>query len=193
MSTSVRYVFSLFTLMATAPICSTQHAAANSGDRGSSPSHDFDFLVGSWTVDHRKLVHRLAHDNRWQSFHGTCVMHTLLGGTANVDDNVLDVPGATYRAASLRAYDAATGNWSIWWLDSRNPDHLDAPVIGRFHEGVGTFYAEDTLEGRPILVRFIWSDITSNSAKWQQAFSPDHGKTWETNWIMEFRRVTTQQ
>lgn len=120
-------------------------------------------------------------------------MHTLLGGTANVDDNVLDVPGATYRAASLRAYDAATGNWSIWWLDSRNPDHLDAPVIGRFHEGAGTFYAEDTLEGRPILVRFIWSDITSNSAKWQQAFSPDHGKTWETNWIMEFRRVTTQQ
>jgi hypothetical protein len=70
---------------------------------------------------------------------------------------------------------------------------LDPPVVGAFRNGVGTFSANDTLNGRPIVVRYIWSDITRTSAKWQQAFSDDGGKTWETNWIMEFHRLLPAQ
>ena len=158
-----------------------------------SAEHDFDFLVGSWTVEHRRLKHRLAHSSEWETFSGTCHTWRVLGGQGDIDDNFLQAPAGSYRAVTMRSFDPATKSWSIWWLDSRNPHHLDPPVVGKFLDGVGTFFANDTFDGRPIVVRFIWSDITANSAKWQQAFSADGGKTWETNWVMEFHRVAEGQ
>ena len=113
-----------------------------------------------------------------------------MGGYALVDDNVLEFPPASYRAAGLRSFDAKSGQWSIWWLDSRTPlGPLDPPVRGRFQDGVGTFLADETFNGKPIRVRFTWSKITPTSAHWEQAFSPDGGATWETNWVMDFRRT----
>ena len=92
------------------------------------------------------------------------------------------------KAAAFRRFDRETGLWSIWWHDARS-SLLDPPVKGRFEDGVGRFFAEDTLDGRPIRVRFVWSDITSDSARWEQAFSPDGGASWEVNWIMTFERA----
>jgi hypothetical protein len=149
---------------------------------------DFDFLVGDWTVRHRRLKERLAGCTEWDEFRGTCSLRPLLDGQANVDDNVLEMPSGTYRAASIRAYDPATKQWSIWWLDSRRPHELGAPVVGAFKDGTGTFFADDVCDGQPIRVRFLWTDITAVGARWQQAFSRDGGATWETNWIMEFER-----
>src|SRR5262249_40915708 len=126
----------------------------------------------------------------WEIFSGTCQAWLVLGGEGNVDDNVLETPAGTYRAISMRSFDPQTKSWSIWWVDSRSPHDLDPPVVGGFRNGIGTFFAKQTFNGKPIVVRYIWSDITPNSAKWQQAFSDDGGKTWETNWIMEFHRVS---
>jgi hypothetical protein len=152
--------------------------------------HDFDFLIGEWQVKHRKLKERLANSNEWIEFEGTCHNYPLIDGWANVDENLFKVPGAAYRGVGLRSYDPKSGQWAIWWLDGRNPfGDLDPPVKGRFANGVGTFYADDTLRGKTVKVRFMWSQITPTSAHWEQAFSPDGGKTWETNWTMEFRRV----
>jgi hypothetical protein len=151
--------------------------------------HDFDFFVGSWRVQHRRLKERLANSHEWLQFDGTTVAQLLLGGSGNVDDNELNMPGDPYRAVTLRAFDAKTGEWSIWWLDSRSPrGPLDPPVRGRFKDGVGTFYADDTFNNKRIRVRFIWSKITATSCHWEQAFSPDGGKSWETNWEMDFTR-----
>jgi hypothetical protein len=155
--------------------------------------NDFDFLVGQWSVRHRRLKERLAGCTEWEEFPGTCSLRPLLDGQANVDDNVLELPSGTYRAASIRAYDPATDRWSIWWLDSRHPHDLGTPVVGAFKHGTGTFFADDVLDGQPIRVRFLWTDITPASARWQQAFSNDGGATWETNWIMEFQRVEFQR
>jgi hypothetical protein len=66
---------------------------------------------------------------------------------------------------------------------------VDPPLRGAFRDGVGSFYADDTFNGQPIRVRFIWSHITSISARWEQAFSSDQGVTWETNWVMDFERA----
>ncbi|MGA2646630.1 MAG: hypothetical protein ABSF15_18105 [Candidatus Sulfotelmatobacter sp.] len=114
-----------------------------------------------------------------------------MGGYANVDDSVFEVPGGTYRGVATRSFDAKTGQWSIWWLDSRTPlGPMDAPVRGGFHNGVGTFYAnDDTEDGKPVRTRLLWSEITPTSGHWEQAQSTDGGKTWETDWIMDLKRV----
>lgn len=153
-----------------------------------STSADFDFLAGRWHVHHRRLRERLAGCNEFQTFEGTCSTQFLLGGKGNVDDNVLNLPGGTYRAASLRVFDAHTRRWAIWWLDDRNPHVLDTPVIGGFERGVGTFYADDVIDGRPTRIRFRWADTRSAAPRWEQAFSPDAGHTWEVNWTMTFTR-----
>lgn len=159
-----------------------QAAAARSG------VHDFDFLVGEWRVRHRYLR---ASTNEWSETDGTCSNRKLMDGWANLEEHLLNAPSGAYRAVALRSYDAKTGQWSIWWLDGRYPaGPLDPPVKGRFENGVGTFYGDDTLNGKPIRKRFIWSQITPTSARWEQAFSSDSGKTWETNWVMEFRRAS---
>ena len=152
--------------------------------------HDFDFLVGHWRVHHRKLKERLANSHEWIEFEGTLFSQPLMGGYANVDDDVFEVPIGTYRGVAPRSFDAKSGMWSIWWMDSRTPPApLDPPVRGSFQNGAGTFYADDTYNGKPIRMRFIWSQITPNSCHWEQAYSPDGGKTWETNWVQDLKRV----
>lgn len=152
-------------------------------------AHDFDFLPGSWRVHHRRLRHRLAGSDEWEEFEGSSEVRPILGGAGFVDDNVIELPAGTYRSISLRTYDPATDSWSIWWLDGRTPSRLDPPMIGRFDGGVGTFMGEDTFDGRPILVRFLWSNVTEHAADWEQAFSPDGGRTWEVNWRMALTRA----
>lgn len=153
------------------------------------PVHDFDSHFGSWRARHRRLKERLANSTEWIEFDGTCVMRPLLGGVANMDDNFFNRPGGAYRGVSLRAFDPKTRTWAIWWLDSRFPHTIDVPVIGSFKDGVGAFLADETFNGRPIKVRFLWSNITPNARQWEQAFSPDGGRTWETNWVTYFTRA----
>lgn len=162
---------------------------ATQGKPNLSGLHDFDFLVGNWHGHHRKLKEKLANSHAWEEFDGTLSMRKLMDGHANVDDNVFNTPEGTYRGVGLRSYDTKTGQWAIWWLDGRDPfGELDPPVKGHFENGVGTFYATDTLRGKPIRVRFVWSRITPTTAHWEQAYSADDGNTWEVNWTMDFTR-----
>lgn len=172
-----------------AAACASPRATTETATMDHSNERDFDFLHGSWRVLHRRLRRRLADSDEWQEFDGTCTAQPILGGRGNMDDNLLNAPTGAYRAVSFRAYDTTTNRWAIWWLDGRTPLSLDVPVIGAFEHGVGTFYADDTLDGRPVRVRFRWTDTQASSPQWEQAFSPDEGKTWETNWTMRFVRA----
>lgn len=151
-------------------------------------ARDFDFLFGSWNVRHRRLRKRLAGSDDWAVFDGDSTTQPTLGGSGNLEDNLIRLPEGAYRAVALRSYDAASGRWTIWWLDGRSPHQLDVPVVGRFEHGVGTFLADDTFEGRPIKVRFLWLRSDTNNCRWEQAFSADAGESWETNWTMDFAR-----
>jgi hypothetical protein len=153
-------------------------------------SHDFDFLIGNWRVSHRRLRERLAGCSEWEAFDGTSVMQRTLGGQGNFDDNLINLPSGPYRAVSIRAFDARTRQWAIWWLDGRYPHTIDVPMVGGFEGGIGSFYADETFNGRPVRVRFRWTGTDTASPQWEQAFSPDGGKTWEVNWTMRFARVS---
>ena len=162
----------------------------NQAESAASGLHDFDFLVGKWQAHHRRLKQRLADSHEWVEFEGTLVNEQLMGGYSNTDDTVLSVPGAPYRGLALRSFDPKTQQWSIWWLDGRTPsDPLDPPMVGGFHNGVGTFYGEDMVKGKRVRARFLWSNITPTTCHWEQAASPDEGKTWETNWVQDITRV----
>ena len=154
-----------------------------------APPADFDFMIGHWTVSHRRLNRRLVGCTDWTEFAGTSSTRKILGGFGNVEDNVLHFPEGSVHAAAVRSYDPTSKSWAIWWLDVRSPHHLDVPVIGRFEHGVGSFFAEDALEGQPIRVRFLWHPNPGAQPRWEQAFSPDGGRTWEVNWVMHFQRV----
>lgn len=162
--------------------------AATIGAPPAGDVRDFAFLVGRWTVHHHRLKARLAGSNEWEDFPGTLANWTTLGGQGNVGDNVMEAPAGTIRGLGIRSFDVKTSQWSVWWLDTRNPT-INPPMKGGFQEGVGTFLADDTFNGRPIKVRVRWSQITPTSAHWEQAYSADGGTTWEINWTSDFTRV----
>lgn len=150
---------------------------------------DFDFIIGDWRVLHERLNSRLNGCSEWTRFDGHTSTRKILGGWGNVEDNLLHLPTGDYRAVAMRSFDVATGQWAIWWLDGRAPHALDTPVRGSFENGVGHFYSDDQFDGRPIRVRFTWSIGADGHPCWEQAFSPDGGATWETNWRMQFIRI----
>ncbi len=153
-----------------------------------SSERDFDFLIGDWSVLHRRLRRRLAGDTEWDEFTGPASARKILGGLGNFDEISLPLPSGAYAGATVRLFNPATRLWSIYWMDSRNPV-LDPPMVGKFSDGRGLFYGDDRLDGRAIRVRFIWTPITAQSCRWEQAFSEDEGRSWETNWVMSFTRA----
>ena len=150
-------------------------------------SHDFDFQTGRWHIHNQRLVKRLQGCTEWETFEATLSARLLPGGLGNIDEYFTDHwPG--FVGLSLRIYNRQTGQWSIYWA-STQIGTLEPPVVGSFVNGVGVFEGRQELDGRPILVRFTWSNITKTSARWEQAFSPDDGQTWEKNWIMVHTRI----
>jgi hypothetical protein len=76
------------------------------------PPADFDPLVGTFTVAHRRLRQRLVGSDDWDHFNGTSTSHVILGGFGLVEDNVINLPGDSYRAIGLRSFDPTTGRWA---------------------------------------------------------------------------------
>lgn len=170
-------------------------APANAEERSTMPdtvtgdqsgADDFDFLFGEWRVHHR--IKRPVDTGQRSEFEGTVSNRGLIDGSANVEEHSFDRPTGVTHGIAIRAYDAKSAEWAIWWIDSRVPHNpMDPPMKGRFENGVGTFYSDSTLDGKPIKVRFIWSGSETGTPRWEQAYSDDGGKTWAANWIMEFR------
>jgi hypothetical protein len=153
-----------------------------------STARDFDFWMGGWSVRNRWLRTRLAGSTDWEEFNASVVARPTLDGLGNEDMFRTDHAGG-FTGMSFRFLDPEAGRWSIYWADSRRPGLLDPPVLGGFDGDSGVFEGDDVLDGRPIRVRFTWSEITTPTPRWEQAFSDDGGETWETNWVMDSTRI----
>ena len=153
-------------------------------------SHDFDFLIGDWKAHVRRLPDRLNNSNTWVVYDGISNHKKLLDSNANFEefdvtstDKKLRIKGQT-----LRLYNPASRQWSIYLVDLDNGT-LDAPpVVGHFTGNRGEFFHQEDFKGRTILVRYVWLNLSPNSSRMEQSFSPDGGKTWEVNWICELTR-----
>jgi hypothetical protein len=153
-------------------------------------SHDFDFLIGNWKAHVRRLPDRLNKSNVWVEYDGISHHKKLLDSNANFEefdvtstDNKLHI-----KAQTLRLYNPTSHQWSIYLVDLDNGTLDTPPVVGGFTGKRGEFFHQENFKGRTILVRYVWLDISPKSARMEQSFSPDGGKTWEVNWICELSR-----
>jgi hypothetical protein len=149
---------------------------------------DFDFLIGSWKIQHRRLTERLKGCTEWEEFEGTCEVRAILGGLGNMDELMMDRASGRVQAVTVRLYNPVTREWSIYWAASSNPGTMDVPMVGKFDGPRGEFYSQEVFKERHIFSRFIWNADSADSCRWEQASSADGGKTWETNWTMKFTR-----
>ena len=150
--------------------------------------HDFDFEIGTWKTHLRRLVHPLTGSTTWVEYDGTTVVRKVWNGRANLVELDVKGPAGHIEALSLRLYNPESRQWSLNFSNSAGGT-MSQPTIGEFKNGRGEFYDQETLNGRAIFVRFVISDVTPNSCRFEQAFSDDGGKTWEVNWIATDTRL----
>jgi hypothetical protein len=153
-------------------------------------SRDFDFLIGDWKAHVRRLPDRLNGSDTWDVYDGISNHRKLLDTNANFEEFDVSSPDRKLhiKGQTLRIYNPETHQWSIYLLDLDKGELDVPPVVGQFHGNRGEFYNQQTLRGRVILVRYVWTNISPKASRMEQSFSPDGGKTWEVNWICELSR-----
>ena len=182
---------SLFLLLAMLPTTLRAQTTPNPANLPSRDgSHDFDFLIGNWRAHVRRLPDRLNNSNTWVEYDGISNHKKLLDSNANFEE--FDVSSSDkklrIKAQTLRLYNPSSHQWSIYLVDLDNGTLSLPPVVGQFTGNKGEFFDQEDYKGRAILVRYVWLNLSPNSARMEQSFSPDGGKTWEVNWICELSR-----
>jgi hypothetical protein len=150
--------------------------------KGRDGQNDFDFEIGTWKTKLKRLLNPLSGSTTWIEYEGTTVVRKVWNGRANLVELVADGSAGRFEGLSLRLYNPQSRQWSLNFAGV-NGGVMTQPTTGEFKNGRGEFYSQETLDGRAILVRFVISDITHDSCRFEQAFSDDGGKTWEVNWI----------
>lgn len=150
--------------------------------------HDFDFEVGTWKTQLKRLVNPLSGSTTWVEYEGTSVVTKVLDGRVSLVELKVQGLAGRIEGLSLRLYNPKSRQWSLNFANISS-GALTQPAIGEFKNGRGEFYNQDTLNGRSILVRFVISNINPDTWRFEQAYSDDGGKTWEVNWIATDSRV----
>jgi hypothetical protein len=143
---------------------------------------DFAFLTGEWRIRNRRLK-----DGKWDEFDGEATVVGILGGVASVEE--LRIPARNFSGIGLRLLDVERKLWADYWVNGQGGVLAPPPAWGSFTQGVGTWDSDETDNGKPIIVRGVWDQVTPNSCRWYQVISHDDGKTWQENWVMHWTRA----
>ncbi len=147
-----------------------------------SGQHDFDFEIGNWKTHLKRLRKPLTGSTQWVEYYGTTIVRKVWEGRANLAELEVEGPAGHIEGLSLRLYNPGSRQWSLNFSNSASGT-LTAPMFGQFKDGRDEFFGQDSLNGRAIFVRFIISNVSPASWRFEQAFSDDGGRTWEINWI----------
>jgi hypothetical protein len=175
-----------------ARVATQENAATSKAAERRDGQRDFDFELGHFKIHLKKLVKPLTGSTQWVEYDGTSVTRKVWDGKAQIEEFEVDGAPGHIEGLTLRLYNPASHQWSLYWANSRQGVMGGPPNVGEFKDGRGEFYAQDTFGDRTILIRFIWSEITPTTAHFEQSFSDDGGKTWEVNWITDQVRKESQ-
>lgn len=164
------------------PLQAAAPAAPADGQR------DFDWEIGTWKTELRRLAKPLSGSQAWIEYSGTSVVRKVLDGRANLVELRVRGPAGTIEGVSLRLYNPQAGQWSLNYAGVRS-GALTRPVHGGFRDGRGEFHGVEDLDGKAVLVRFVIVPINADSIRFEQAYSEDGGRNWETNWIAIDTRI----
>jgi len=180
--TGAMLLLSNFCALGQSSVGNNQQSEARDGQ------HDFDFEIGSWKTDLKRLVHPLSGSHEWMECHGTTVVSKVWNGRANLVELVANCPSSHFEGLNLRLYNPASHQWTLNFANAGSGT-LSQPTVGEFKNGVGEFYDQETFNGRAILVRFVIKPVSKDVCRFEQAFSEDGGKTWELNWVAIDTRI----
>ena len=151
--------------------------------------HDFDFHFGTFETHIKRLVHPLSGSTTWVELNGTVTVRKVWDGRANLEELEASNGATHFQGLTLFLYNPQSHQWSQTFANINDGTLSQPSLIGEFKDGRGELYSQDTFNGRSILVRFVWSDITPDSHHVEQSFSADGGKTWEPNFVANLTRV----
>lgn len=143
---------------------------------------DFDFLSGQWKIRNRRLK-----DGAWDLFDGEATVHGILAGVGSVEE--LRIPARQFSGMGLRLLDVDKKLWADHWVNAKSGVLAPSPSWGNFESGVGTWDSDDTEDGKPVIWRGVWDQITPTSCRWYQAVSRDGGASWQETWVMHWTRA----
>jgi hypothetical protein len=155
---------------------------------GRDGQHDFDPMIGHFKIKVKRLKTTLRGANDWYEMNGISTCHAIWNGRANIEEFEADSPHGHMEATMVRLYSPVSHQWSLNWVNQKNA-RFDTPTIGEFKDGRGELYDTEPIDGRQVLVRYVWSDVTPKSGHFEQSYSADGGKTWEANWIADSTRI----
>jgi hypothetical protein len=150
--------------------------------------HGFDFNFGTWDTHVSRLQHPLTGSTAWVEYDGTSFIRKIWDGRASLFELEVTGPAGHIEGVGFRLYNPESHQWSLNWANSNDGILARPPNIGEFKDDHGDFYDSELFNGKLVFVRNGFSQITPDSSRFEQAFSADGGKTWETNWIMTFTR-----
>lgn len=167
--------FLVLCLLCALPVC---------GQTEAEKRRQFDFWIGEWDVGLRVQ----QKDSSWKDQHRAVArIYRILGGKAILE--LWSEKRDGINGYSLRYYDPEKDAWALWlnW-PARNRSGTFG-MEGRFRHGRGEFFVDRKLDEKTTqITRYTFSDITRDSLRWDDGFSQDGGRTWTSNWIMEFTR-----
>jgi hypothetical protein len=158
----------------------TQASAARDG------AHDFDFALGTWRTHIQSLEKPLTGSYSWESMEGTKVSRTLWSGRAQWEEIEATGTGGRIEGGTLVIYNPEAHQWTQTFVSSDGV--IGTPLVGEFKNGVGRFFAPESFNGRTVLARATWSEITRASYRYEAAFSDDGGRSWETHFVAHLER-----
>ncbi|WP_266159717.1 hypothetical protein [Dyella silvatica] len=150
--------------------------------------HDFDFNLGRWKTHIKRMQHPLSGSAEWVELNGTVDVRNVWQGRGKLEEIEADGPDGHFEGLTLFLYNPKSHQWSQTFASS-DDGTLGPPAVGEFKQGRGELVDQEPFEGRTILVRATWSDITPDAHRFEQAFSDDGGKTWEPNFIATLTRA----
>jgi hypothetical protein len=164
--------------------CASLHAGAAPPRDG---AHDFDFARGTWHTHATQVLDPFDGGSHTVTMDGTKTARAVWGGRAWLEEIEADGPNGHWEGATLFVYNVKAGQWSQTYIDGSG--EVEAPTIGGFKDGRGEFFGTTVHEGRTVLVRGVWSDITAKSHHFEISYSRDGGRIWAAAFKADLTRI----